>query len=140
MISLVSIYAGGSLTLLMALFHTRFYRLFGWKNDFTKISPLNTRIIYTVHLALLLLFFILAALSIGYARELSQSTGLSFGLNILISLFWLWRFLWQLFYFKREKGKKIPPMAIALIVVFLLLAIAYLIPVMHILFPSMRTG
>ena len=129
MVPLVSIYFGGVLTLFIAIFHTRFYKMFNWKNDFEKITIINTRIIYTIHLALLLLFFMIAAISIIYAKELSQSVGLAFGFNLLYSIFWMWRLIWQFVYFKKEKGQKIPPIGIFLIIIFILLVVSYLIPV-----------
>ena len=131
MIPLVSIYVGGALTLIMAIFHTRFYRMFNWKTDFDKVTALNARIIYTVHLALLLLFFMLGIISIVNAKELAQSIGLALGLNLLFSIFWLWRLIWQFAYFKREKRQKIPLIGIILIFVFALLFITYLIPVIY---------
>lgn len=131
MLPLVSIYVGGILTLVMALFHTRFYRMFDWKSDFSKISILNIRIIYTVHLALLLLFFMIGIISIVYANELSQSVGLSNGINSILTIFWLWRFIWQLIYFKRRKGQSLPPRIIILTIVFFLLFVSYLIPVIY---------
>jgi hypothetical protein len=130
MLPLVSIYAGGVLTLMMALFHCGFYRLFGWKTDFAKITIVNARVIYTVHLALLLLFFIIGTVSIVYANELSQSAGLSKGLNLSLTVFWLWRFIWQLIYLKRGKGQSTPLRVIILTFVFFLLFISYLIPVL----------
>ena len=129
MAPLVSIYFGGVLTLLMAIFHTRFYKMFNWKNDFEKITIINARIIYSIHLALSLLFFMIAAISIIYANELSQSIGLACGFNILYSIFWMWRLIWQFVYFKRKKGQKMPPIEIFLIIIFILLVVSYLIPV-----------
>jgi hypothetical protein len=129
MLPLVSIYVGGILTLLMAIFHTRFYILFNWKSNFAKISNVNARIIYTIHLALLLLFFMLGIISIVYAPELSKSVSLSKGLNLILTIFWLWRFLWQLTYLKRGKEQSSPARVIVLTIVFLLLFISYLIPV-----------
>ena len=123
MISLISIYAGGILTLLMAIFHIRFPKLFNWKTDYGSVSEPNKKISYTIHLALLLLFFIIGLLSLIYANELSECVGISFGLNIMISVFWLWRALWQVYYFR---GKTIH---YVLTVVFTLLFISYLIPV-----------
>ena len=104
--SLISIYIGGVLSLLLALFHTQYYKKFDWKVEYEKISPLNQKIFYTIHLALLLLFFLFGCISIIYAKELSQSNGLAFGINLLYSIFWLWRSFWQIIYFKRKKGKK----------------------------------
>lgn len=123
MTGLISIYTGGVLTILMATFHVQFPKLFKWKVDYRKVSELNKKISFTIHLALLLIFYLIGLLSLIYAKELSESNGISFGLNLIISAFWLWRLCWQIFYFK---GKL---MHFALIVVFSLLFIAYLIPV-----------
>jgi len=131
MIPLISIYVGGVLTLLMAFLHTRFYRMFNWKTDFEKISKLNSKIIYTIHQALLFLFIIIGLISLIHAQELSRSYGLAAGFNLFLSLFWLWRLLWQLVYFKREKGKKQPPLVVFLISAFAILFVSYLIPMIY---------
>lgn len=131
MLPIVCIYVGGALSLLMALFHTRFFKMFHWKKDFEKLSIVNSRILYTIHIALLLLFFIIGILSIIYANELSQSIGLSAGLNCLLSIFWLWRFIWQLVYFKRRKGHKLPPISILLSIIFCLLFVSYFVPLTY---------
>lgn len=131
MIPLLGIYAGGALTILMALFHTRFYKLFNWSADFEKISIINSRIFYSVHIALLLLFFIIGIFSIIYAKELALSTGLSAGINFSLSIFWLWRFIWQLIYFRREQGQKTPSISILLSVIFGLLCVSYLVPFIY---------
>lgn len=52
LISKICIITGGILSLLMVMFHTRFYKLFDWKKDFEKISIKNQKIFYTIHLAL----------------------------------------------------------------------------------------
>ena len=131
MIPLVCIYIGGILTLLLAIFHTQFYRLFTWADDFNKITIPNQKILYTIHLALLLIFFMIGILSIAYGKELSQSIGLSFGFNLFYSFFWIWRLIWQFLYFKKAKGKSIPPIGIFLIFLFALLSVAYLVPVLY---------
>ena len=131
MIPLICVYAGGFLTLGMAVFHTRFYSKFYWKREFRKIAPINAEIIYTVHLALLLVFFIIGIVSILYAREFSRSAGPALGLNVLLSLFWFWRLVWQFGYFKTARGQKNSPLAIVLKIVFTLLFISYLIPVFY---------
>jgi hypothetical protein len=123
--SLVSIYTGGILTLLMALFHTRFYKMFNWEAEYNHISKANTRIFYTIHLALLILFFFLGSLSLIYAPELSRCSGIAFGINVMFAAFWFWRALWQIFYFK-GRGRILNYVLIA---VFFVLGISYLIPV-----------
>ncbi len=131
MVPLISIYVGGVLSLLMAFFHTRFYKMFNWKTEFEKLSRANSRILYTIHLALLLVFIIIGVISIIYANVLSQSDGLSVGLNCSLSIFWLWRFIWQLAYFRVEKGQKLPPISILLSFIFILLFVSYLIPFLY---------
>lgn len=125
MISLVSIYAGGVLTLLMAVFHLRFPKIFKWGKDYGRITDLNKRIFYTIHLALLLIFVGIGIFSLLYAKELSQCKGISFGFNLMISIFWLWRTFWQILYFKGRT------MHLVLIGVFFILFLAYLIPMIQ---------
>ena len=131
MLPIICIYVGGILTILMAIFHTRFYKMFNWKSEFENLSLVNSRILYSIHIALLLLFFIIGILTIIHAKELSQSIGLSAGLNTLLFIFWLWRFIWQFAYFKREKGQKIPPISLLLSVIFALLCISYFVPLAY---------
>jgi hypothetical protein len=126
---LISIYSGAILSLAMAVFHTRFYRLFKWGEDFKRVSLLNRRVLYTVHVALLLLFFLFGLVSLIYARELSRSKGLALGINLSYSGFWLWRALWQVSYFKAAAGKRPSPASLLMILWFLLLFVAYLTPV-----------
>jgi hypothetical protein len=115
----------------MAIFHTRFYKVFNWKADFEKLSLSNARILYSVHIALLLLFFIIGIFSLIYAKELSRSIGMSACINFLLALFWLWRFIWQVVYFKRKKGQKIPFISLLLSIIFALLCISYSVPLIY---------
>jgi len=131
LINTISIYAGGILTLLLAVLHSQYYRRFEWKKNFESIRPLNARIFYTIHMALLLLFIGIGLLSLIYAVELGKNEGLAFGLNIILSVFWFWRFVWQLIYFRRGKDKKIPLLARILTIWFFLLFLAYLTPTLH---------
>ena len=128
----ICIIIGGILSLFMTVFHSRFYKLFYWRQEFKKISLPNQRILYTIHIALLLLFLVFAVLSFVYVDELSQSKGLALGITGLYSFFWLWRTIWQVAYFRPPKGsdvKKMPFIHYFLIAMFALLFIAYGIPV-----------
>ena len=131
MLPIISIYVSGTLTILMALIHTRYYKMFNWKSEFEKISPVNSRIFYTIHIALLILFFLIGILLIAYAKELSKGVGLSAGLNTLLFIFWLWRFIWQFTYFKRKKGQKLPLIVVLLSTIFALLCISHFIPLLY---------
>lgn len=128
-ISLVSIYVGGILFFLMGIFHTQFFKLFKWKKDFERITGTNQRVFYTIHIALLLLFFGFSYISIYYAKELSESIGIAFGINVVLSLFWIWRTIWQIIYFKPDKKSKLLFMHYVLITIFFLLFASYCIPV-----------
>ncbi len=126
----ISIYVGGILTLFLAIFHTRFYRIFQWKNEYQHITLLNQRVLYTIHVALFLLFFLFAFISLFYARELSKSQGLAFGVNITYSAFWLWRAIWQIYYFQPSKGKRPSHIWYVMVLSFFVLFVAYLMPVL----------
>jgi hypothetical protein len=137
----ISILIGGILSLLMVLFHTRFYHLFQWNIDFEKVSKSNSRILYTIHLALILLFTCYALISFIYLTELSQGKGLAFGVLLFYSLFWFWRTLWQVFYFKPSKSrkwKKFRIMHYVLILWFTLLLLAYGLPVIIKIFEVLK--
>ena len=43
-LSLISIYTGGVLTVLMVFFHSRFTKIFNWKKDFDRITEKNKKI------------------------------------------------------------------------------------------------
>lgn len=128
-LSLISIYCGGVLSLVMGIFHSQFYKLFKWKKELEKISETNMNIIYTIHLALLLIFFGFAVISILYAKELSICIGISFGINLMYAIFWLWRTIWQIIYFKPDKKSKLLYLHYILIIYFVFLFITYILPV-----------
>ena len=130
-IAKICIGIGGSLSLLMTLFHTRFYRLFQWKIAFNKMDPVNKKVLYTVHVALLLLFLLFSFISFIFMDELSNCEGLAFGIVLAYALFWLWRAIWQLLYFRPSKDRKPRRLYLhyILTVVFAMLFSAYFIPV-----------
>jgi len=126
------IIVGGILSLLMVIFHSRFYRLFDWGKEFKNITLRNQRIFYTIHIALMLLFLAFAVLSFIYVDELSQATGLALGVTGVYSVFWLWRAVWQIFYFRLPKKsgvRNMPFLHYVLIAIFILLFIVYLVPI-----------
>ncbi len=132
-ISKLCIYVGAVLSLLMFLFHTRLYTLLGWKNELSKISDISRKIIYTINLALLLIFLIFGFISFIYVNELAKCEGLAFGICLGYSLFWLWRGIWQVTYFKLPKNTQVSKKGLSiyysLVTSFTILFIVYLIPV-----------
>lgn len=135
LISKVCIMVGGILSLFMAVFHSRFYKLFNWKKEFARISSPNQRIFFSIHIALILLFLAFSFLSFTYTGELARCSGLALGTTAAYSLFWLWRTIWQVIYFKPPINSNAPStrkflfLHCFLIVIFTLLFLVYLIPV-----------
>jgi|GEM_PF-428256 len=128
----LGIAAGGVISLLFAVFHLLFYRLFDWKSDFAKVSVRNSKIYYTINLALVLLFVIFGLISLAYAGELGSGAGLGAALTASYAIFWLWRSLWQAFYFKPSKSdgkRKTPYLHYILIAISAVLFIIYIAPV-----------
>lgn len=126
----ISIVIGGILSLLMVFFHMGFHRIFHWEKGLKSVREMNIRIVYSIHIALILAFLIFTALSFGYTEEMAQCEGLAFGLVGSIAVFWFWRTIWQLIYFRPPRNhKKLLLMHWALVVIFLLLSSCYSIPV-----------
>ncbi len=122
---------GGVLSLVIFVFHIRFYRFFGWQKDFEKVSPVNRRVLYTIHVALYLFLVLLGVISIKYAGELSRAEGLAEGLTLGLSLFWLWRAVWQIAYFTpllktTDRSRRF--VHYILTAMFVVLFIVYLLP------------
>ena len=90
--------------------------------------------LYTIHLALLLIFLIFGLISFIYVDELAKCEGLAFGICLGYSLFWLWRSIWQISYFKLPKNVPVSKKGLgiyySLVTSFTLLFIAYLIPIL----------
>ena len=127
LLSEVAILCGGFLSLGMFIFHLRFPTLFLWRYDLRRVSEANRRILYTLHLALLLLFLLFGLVSFVYFKELARAEGLSLGICLALTLFWLWRMIWQVAYFlPRDKKQMI--IHIIVTVVFFLLLISYGLP------------
>lgn len=119
------IFTAGALTLILGIFHTTFYRFMKWENDLKKVSEFNRNVLYTIHIALTLLIFLLAVITLLYYKELSLNKGIAFTLNIGLFLFWLWRTIYQIVYYS---GKAIH---YTLVIVFLFLTISYSLPVIN---------
>lgn len=95
-----AILTGGILSFGVAAGHSLFYRVFGWKSDLEKISILNRKILYTIHIFLTIFFLIFATISILFAAELSTGKGIAGGLCFGYALLWIIRLIWQIAYFR----------------------------------------
>jgi hypothetical protein len=123
-ISEFSILSGGILSLFMTIFHSRLYRMFEWKSEFEKLQVRNKRILYSVHLALTLFFLGFTLMSFFYYKEMAGCIGIAFGITLFYSLFWLWRTIWQVYYFKAKTT-----LHYVMVLIFSLLFISYALPV-----------
>jgi hypothetical protein len=127
----ISIVIGGALSSLLVIFHCLFYRVFGWDDEFKGISKASRKILYTIHLALLLFLLISALLSLLFFRELAMARGLAAAIITLLALFWLWRGLWQIIYFRpgnEDVGGKLAVIHYLLIAIFIALFACYAVP------------
>ncbi len=130
----ISILAGGVLTLLLTVFHIRFPKVFRWDLSLRRVDPATKKILFTIHIALYLLFIVFGLLSLAYSMELGRCEGVAGAMVALYALFWLWRMLWQVFYFRFKQGeepaKKRPALGYMMIALFFLLFVAYALPVL----------
>jgi hypothetical protein len=102
----VLIFIAGVLTLGLGVFHIPpVWRLFfpGWSKETAALRLLHRKLIDTVLLALALMLFLFAFISIGYPEELARAHGLAGGLAAALAVFWLWRAVWQLAFFPPSK-------------------------------------
>lgn len=136
-VSTVSVWLGGLLSLAVGLLHLSFPRIFRWDIDMRRASDLNVRVFDTLHVALYLLLFLFAYLAFFYNRELAAAQGLAGGITAGYALFWLWRTVRQLAFFRVgiawQKGsdRKMAErdwMHWVLAVVFALLAVTWALP------------
>jgi hypothetical protein len=127
----ICVLIGGALSFALCAFHLRFPTLFGWDTDLPKLSLANRRIIFTIHIALILLFAIFGSISLAYYKQLADPEGVAMGVLASYAGFWFWRGSWQVIYFRppkeRPAGAKFT-LHYLLIVMFFCLALLYLAP------------
>jgi hypothetical protein len=94
-----TIQVGGVLSLLAGVLHLFFPRFFDWRTDLAKLTPLNARILFTIHLFLAAFFFIFGFISLRFPAELAGGSGLGGAVAGSYAVFWLVRGVWQYLYF-----------------------------------------
>ncbi len=102
----IFIFIAGLFSFGLGVFHIPpVWRLFfpGWSKEIAGLSLLHRNLINTILLALALMLFLFAFISIGYTEELARAEGLAGGITAALAAFWLWRALWQLIYFPPSK-------------------------------------
>ena len=118
----------GIISIVIGIGHTAFHRIFGWQRDFQRISTLNVKVFTTIHIAATLFLLMVGALTFRYAALLSQSTEVASIVCLSLFLFWCWRLIWQLFYFKPSKiehDRYLLALHYVLVLLFAALAIGY---------------
>ncbi|MDO9041911.1 MAG: hypothetical protein Q7U64_06165 [Desulfocapsaceae bacterium] len=130
MTTISAVYISGFLTLLVALYHLRLYKIKNWKEELRDIDLQTQKILYTINLALTILFFIVGFLTFTYANELNANTGLAFGFNFSLCGFWIWRVIWGKIHLRSTSKNKSSIIEIIKKAVGPILIISYLIPIL----------
>lgn len=115
---------GGIYNIILFVFHVSFWKLFNWKKDLQRMTFLNSSIMQILNISLSFVFVIFAYISIIYASELN-STPLGNIILKLISFFWFFRALQQMYFFG-VKNKY----SLLLFIGFIMGAIIYIYPVL----------
>ncbi len=117
------VYACGFFSVLLAIFHILFWKLFAWQKDLQKLSFANQAIMQIMNLRLIYLFFFIAFMCFYFPEELVTTT-LGKAFMIGCSLFWLGRTIEQFIFININHIK-----VHLLTAVFLLGTILFLIPI-----------
>ncbi len=128
----LAIKIGGTLSILLGIGHCYFYRGFRWGKDLQKISVLNAKVLYTIHIFLIPLFLLFGYLSWVYPNELAGGSSLGITLTLFYSLFWLARGSWQVVYFNPSKLNgvgRLVHLHYFLVIYFFSMWIAYTVPI-----------
>ena len=117
MIFLCGIYSLG-----FAVFHTRFWKIFDWKNELPKLKDFNRGILQIANICLIYFFLFVSAICFIYPGELLK-TGLGHFFLAGMSIFWLGRTIEQFIFLRIDH-----PMVHFLTYIFLVGAILFAIP------------
>ncbi len=98
----ILIIIGGIYSLLFAIFHIGFWKLFNWKTELEKLNLPNRAIMQISNLCLIYIFLFVAFVCFFFTKELHAT---NFGKAFLcgISLFWLIRAIEQIIFLRINK-------------------------------------
>ena len=96
------LWIGGFYNLAFLIFHDFFWKIFNWKDNLKKLTPINKAIMQVLNLMLIFVLMIFAYISFFHVQEL-LTTDLGKAMTIFIALFWGIRAILQLVYFSRTK-------------------------------------
>jgi hypothetical protein len=122
MSSSLFIWIGGLYNLAFLIFHDFFWKIFNWKDDLVKLTPINKAIMQVLNLMLIFVLLIFAYVSFFHVQDL-QTVDLGKTVTIFIALFWGIRAILQLVFFSRTKL-----ISYILFVIFIIGFLLYFIP------------
>jgi len=93
------IHVGGFFNLAFVVFHLLFWRIFKWNTDLKQVSFLNRSIMQVLNLCLIWVFVIFGYVSLFHTDGL-LATSLGHSLLVLMALFWLFRAIEQIIFFR----------------------------------------
>jgi len=93
--------AGGVYCTALVVFHILFWKIFHWDRELPKLNRLNRAIMQVLNISLTFVFLIIAYVSFVHTSEL-LATPLGHTLLGAIALFWLFRAVQQIVFFKLE--------------------------------------
>lgn len=128
-----AVQAAGCTSVVIGLGHIGFGRLFAWGPDLERIPTVTARVFMTFHVGLILLLTGLGGLTLCYARDLATQPGLPRAFCSALAALWLWRLVWQVWYFRPSvvgrPSRRQWALHGLLIVAFVVLAAGYAAPV-----------
>jgi hypothetical protein len=123
--SYVAIKIGGFYQIAFLIFHAMFWKIFKWRLELPKLTPINGAIMQVLNLCLMFCFLVFGYVSLFHTSELI-STGLGRSLLLFMALFWMVRAIEQLVFFSRKR-----PVSLAMFVLFLFGFCLYAYPVIE---------
>lgn len=118
----IGIYIGGAFHILFAVFHLFFWKLFRWREELPKLTPLNRQIVQVLNISLTVGFLGVAYISLGYAGVIA-GTAAGKATCFAIAAFWLARLVQQFMFFDMKK-----PASWALAAAMLVMTVLYGLP------------
>lgn len=113
---------GGIYNLAFAVFHCLFWKIFKWDSELRQLNFLNRAIMQVLNLCLIFCFLIFFYISVFHTSDL-LTTGLGKSILICISIFWLFRAVEQILFFKLKDL-----VSAFFLIFFICGAVIYLIP------------
>jgi len=119
---LLLIHIAGVFSILFTLFHAGFYWIFNWSKTLIVMNPIDKAILLTFNLIGILLLLYSVILSLGFARQLIETT-VGKSLLLFFTLFYVVRIFSEFAYF----GFRMPG-SIVIIVMCLIPAVCFSLP------------